>query len=332
MKFSTTLLPNCLGVLLWLLTLAVYAEDYDRRADVMTYMDELVAQHSFDRTALESMFRRAVKQSKAIEAMDKPAEAKPWTQYKKIFITPARINDGIRFWNEHAQLLARVEKTFDVPAALLVAIMGVETFYGKITGDFPVFSTLVTLGFDYPRRAKFFKKELTEFLLLCRQEKALECGNLKGSYAGAMGIGQFIASSYRHYAVDFNKDGVRDLWDSRADAIGSIANFLKRHGWTLQAPIGEFVMLKGNNYQPLLGRQFKPWLTVPDLTARGIAAEGLTSQEPFALFKLATPSGTPKIWAGYNNFFVITRYNHSHRYAMVIYQLSQLIRQGRATN
>ena len=332
MKFSTTILPSCLGALLWLLTFAVYAESYEQRADVIAYIDELVAQHGFERAALETMFGQAIKQSKAIEAMDRPAEAKPWTQYKKIFITPARINGGIRFWNEHAQLLAQVEKTFDVPAALLVAIIGVETFYGKITGGFPVFSTLVTLGFDYPRRSKFFKKELTEFLLLCRQEKTLACDNLKGSYAGAMGIGQFIASSYRHYAVDFNQDGVRDLWGSRADAIGSIANFLKRHGWTAQAPVGEFLTLEGSDYSSLLGKQFKPWLTAPDLTARGIVAEGLTSTEPFALFKLATPSGASEIWAGYNNFFVITRYNHSHRYAMVIYQLSQLIDQGRSTN
>lgn len=332
MKSLTAILPASTGVLLMLSALIASAENYYQRPDVVAYIDQLVTEHSFDRADLEQKFKKTVKQKQAIQAMDKPAEAKPWPEYKKIFITEARINEGIDFWSNHADLLARVEQTFGVPAALIVAIAGVETFYGRITGDFPVFSTLVTLGFDYPRRANFFRKELTEFLLLCRQEKMLECDNLKGSYAGAMGVGQFISSSYRNYAVDFNKDGVRDLWGSQADAMGSIANFLKRHGWVAQKPVGEFLTLKGGDYQSLLGKQFKPWLTVSDLKARGVGVENLAISAPFSLFKLATESGDPKVWAGYNNFFVITRYNHSHRYAMVIYQLSQLIEQRRSAN
>ena len=312
-----------------LLANSVAAQDYYQRADVKGYISDMVEKHVFDRADLERQFKQAVKQERAIAAMDKPAEAKPWHEYKDIFITSSRINGGISFWAQYDELLRKAEAEFGVPASLIVAIIGVETFYGRNTGSFPVFSTLVTLGFDYPRRADFFKRELTEFLLLCRQESALQCDKLKGSYAGAMGGGQFIASSYRSYAVDFDNDGVRDLWNSQADIIGSVANYIKLHGWMSEKPVGEYVEISGD-YEPLLDKQFKPWLSTVDLSERGITLKNFGAQEPiFSLFKYEKEDVdlAPDIWAGYNNFYVITRYNHSHRYAMVIHQLSQLIRQ-----
>lgn len=308
------------------------AEDYYQRADVAAYIDYMVEKHAFERADLERKFKDAVKQKHAIAAMDKPAEAKPWPDYRDIFITPSRINGGILFGRRYEELLEKAEAEFGVPSTLVIAIIGVETFYGRNTGSFPVFSTLVTLSFDYPRRADFFRRELTEFLLLCRQEITLQCDDLKGSYAGAMGGGQFIASSYRSYAVDFDDDGIRDLWNSPADIIGSVANFIKRHGWMLNKPVGEYVEIDDRTnraaYAALLNKQFKPWLSLADLSERDIMLRTFEPKEPiFSLFSYESevPNRIPKIWAGYNNFYVITRYNHSHRYAMVIYRLSQLI-------
>ncbi len=326
--FYARLLPRIFLILL-LADFAV-AEDYHKREDVKAYIDQMVGTHAFDRSTLEQKFKDVVKQEQAITAMDRPAEAKPWPQYKEIFITPLRISGGVLFWKQYKDVLEKAETEFGVPASLIVAIIGVETFYGRNTGSFPVFSTLVTLGFDYPRRADFFKRELTEFLLLCRQERALQCDKLKGSYAGAMGTGQFISSSYRNYAVDFDNDGVRDLWNSRADAIGSVANFIKRHGWISQKPVGVYVEIEDGDYESLLDKKFKPWLSIADLQERHIRLQNFEPQEPvFSLFKFENENASlaPKVWVGYNNFYVITRYNHSHRYAMAVHQLSGLIKQ-----
>ena len=328
------LLPSVFLILL-LADFAV-AEDYYKRDDVKTYIDQMVETHGFDRIYLEQKFKSVVKQERVIVAMDRPAEAKPWPEYEAIFITPSRINGGVLFWKQYKNVLEKAEVEFGVPASLIVAIIGVETFYGRNTGSFPIFSTLVTLGFDYPRRADFFKRELTEFLLLCRQESTLQCDKLKGSYAGAMGTGQFISSSYRNYAVDFDNDGIRDLWNSRADAIGSVANFIKRHGWVSQKPVGVYVEIDGGNYESLLNKEFKPWLSVADLKENDITLKDFDPQEPvFSLFEFENknPNLAAKVWAGYNNFYVITRYNHSRRYAMAVYQLSRLIEQRyRITN
>ncbi len=326
--FNVRLLLGVFSILL-LVDFAV-AEDYHKRDDVQAYIDQMVETHAFDRSTLEQKFKDVVKQERAIAAMDRPAEAKPWPQYKEIFITPLRISGGVLFWKQYQDFLEKAEAEFGVPASLIVAIIGVETFYGRNTGSFPVFSTLVTLGFDYPRRADFFKQELTEFLLLCRQERALQCDELKGSYAGAMGTGQFISSSYRNYAVDFDNDGVRDLWNSRADAIGSVANFIKRHGWMSQRPVGIYVEIEDGDYESLLDKKFKPWLSVVDLQEHNIRLQNFEPQEPvFSLFKFENENASlaAKVWVGYNNFYVITRYNHSHRYAMAVHQLSELISQ-----
>ncbi len=297
---------------------------YHERADVKAYVDELVSRHSFERAALEDLFRRAVRQESAIAAMDRPAEALPWHEYREIFLTDARVAAGVRYWREHRGLLERAAARFAVPPRIVLAILGVETLYGTRTGGFPVFDTLVTLGFDYPRRAAFFRRELTQFLLLCRGD-GIDCGALTGSYAGAMGFGQFIPSSYRAYAIDFDGDGARDLW-SAADAIGSVANYLARHGWDRHAPLGEYVEIGAGDYEALLNRELKPWLSVADLAGHGVRVNGFTPREPrFALFGFVHENGDRRIWVGYNNFYVITRYNTSRRYAMAVHRLGQLI-------
>ena len=300
------------------------ATSYYERSDVRAYVDELVMRHSFERAPLEDLFRRAEKQERVIGAMDRPAEALPWHRYRGIFLTDARVDAGVRYWREHRELLERASVRFAVPQQIIVAILGVETFYGRRTGGFPVFDTLVTLGFDYPRRAAFFRRELTEFLLLCRSE-GMDCPEVRGSYAGAMGFGQFIPSSYRAYAIDFDDDGMRDLW-SAADAIGSVANYLARHGWDGQAPLGEYVEVGAGDYTSLLNRELKPWLSVSDLAGRGIQVEGFQPRErKFALFDFLHAEGDRRIWVGYHNFFVITRYNTSRRYAMAVHELGQFI-------
>ena len=300
---------------------------YHERADVKAYVDELVSRHSFERAALEDLFRRAARQERVIAAMERPAEALPWHKYREIFLTDARVDAGVRYWREHRGVLERAAARFAVPPRIILAILGVETLYGARTGGFPVFDTLVTLGFDYPRRAEFFRRELTEFLLLCRGDE-IDCAALTGSYAGAMGYGQFIPSSYRAYAIDFDGDGARDLW-SAADAIGSIANYLARHGWDGHAALGEYVAIGAGDYEALLNRELKPWLSVADLAGRGVRVEGFTPREPqFALFDFLHENGDRRIWVGYNNFYVITRYNTSRRYAMAVHRLGQLIRRA----
>lgn len=303
----------------------VSAEPYHERERVQSYIGELVSRYSFERDTLEQLFRAAEKQEDAIEAMDRPAEAKPWHAYRDIFLTRERVRAGASYWREHRETLQRAAKRYGVPAEIILAIIGVETYYGRITGGFPVFDTLVTLGFDYPRRARFFLRELTEFLLLCREEK-MDCAEVRGSYAGAMGLGQFIPSSYRAYAVDFDGDGARDLWDSPADAIGSIANFLVRHGWRGRAPLGEYVAAPEGDYKPLLNRKMQPWLSASDLDGRGIRMGGfMPREEKFSLFDFQHEGGRRKTWVGYQNFFVLTRYNTSRRYALAVHQLAQQI-------
>ncbi|HEX6928415.1 MAG TPA: lytic murein transglycosylase B, partial [Gammaproteobacteria bacterium] len=203
--------------------------DYRSHPDFPAFAEKLETQ-GFTRTELDRMFDGVAKQQKIIDAISRPAESKDWHEYEPIFLTEARIGGGVEFWNAHADLLARAEREYGVDAGVIVAIIGVETFYGRITGSWRVIDALATLGFDYPPRSSFFRSELEHFLLLAREE-AIEPQTVSGSYAGAMGGGQFMPSSYREYAVDFDGDGKRDLWNSWADVIGSVANYLSRHGW-----------------------------------------------------------------------------------------------------
>ena len=302
---------------------------YTSNPDVQVFIDRMVDQHGFSREELISIFSQAQRQDDILELMRKPAEKRlPWYEYRKIFLTKSRIDGGVTFWNRHARLLERVETELGVDAQVIVAIIGVETRYGGNTGSHQVLDALSTLAFDYPPRSKFFSGELEEYLILAREED-IDVLNTKGSYAGAMGYGQFIPSSYRRYAIDFDQDGRRDLWDSPADIVGSVANYMHVHGWTQGTPVAVRAAVSGDKYQALSEQGLKPQLTVQDLRRDGITpATAVPDNARAALIALEDEKG-PEYWLGMNNFYVITRYNHSPLYAMAVYQLSEEIRQAR---
>ena len=316
-----------LAAVLLFVNVSAFAADsgYLQRAEVRAYIDELVTQHQFDKKFLIDIFRSVKTQKYALKAIEQPYEAKPWYLYHRQFLTDERIKAGIQFWHQHKEIIKAVEQRYQVPAEVILAVAGVETYYGKITGKLPVLDTLVTLGFDYPRRAEFFRGELTNLFLLGREENLLY-EDLKGSYAGAMGIGQFIPSSYRAYAVDFDQDKVRNLWGSIPDALASIANYLAQHGWVMDGAIASVIKLRGDIDGLRINEEFKPFLTQSDLAAMKVVNLTDFMEDKFALFSYLTDKDTQEYWAGYQNFYTITRYNRSRRYAMAVYQLSRALK------
>jgi membrane-bound lytic murein transglycosylase B len=303
-----------------------------QQKDIAAFTDRMVSEHQFTQPELEQLFSRVEHKPGIIEAITRPAEAKPWFRYRPIFLTEQRINGGLEFWREHAPLLARAEKEYGVPAQIIVAIIGVETFYGRHKGNYRVIDALSTLGFGYPPRGKFFSGELEHFLLMAREEKR-EPLEFVGSYAGAMGMPQFIPSSFRAYAVDFDGDGKRDLWDNHADIIGSVANYFSRHHWRDSEPVADRLTLKNGAPKALLDKGLQPAITQVELKASGITPPTpLNKDEAAALLALDSEEGKQEYWLTRHNFYVITRYNRSPLYAMAVYQLSEAIRTSRAAN
>ncbi len=295
------------------------------RAEVRAFISEMEQRHAFDGAELVRMFNAVEPRPDIIAAITTPAEGKAWHEYRPIFVNRARIDGGVEFWRANAETLARAQQVYGVPAEIIVAIIGVETRYGGNMGKYRVLDALTTLAFDYPPRAAFFRAELEQYLLLAREER-LDPLAIKGSYAGAMGQAQFISSSYRHFAVDFDHDGQRDLWNSSADAIGSAAHYLSEHGWQKDAPVAVRAEVNGVQYQALLGGGIQLQYSLGDLRRRGVSvAELLFDIEPALLLELAAESGAEH-WVGLQNFYVITRYNRSLLYAMAVYQLSQEIK------
>ncbi|WP_166423327.1 lytic murein transglycosylase B [Paraglaciecola sp. 20A4] len=307
------------------------------------FIKMMVNDHQFDAKKLKQQMISAVKEQNVIDAIKRPWEAKPWHQYYPIFLTDKRLEKGLKFYQAHRDTLARAEKKYGVPAEMIVAILGIESFYGTYTGNYSAFNALYTLGFHYPPRKSFFRKEFAQLLLLARDEK-FEPSQLKSSYAGALGWGQFIPSSYRHYAVDFDDDGVRDLLNNPVDAIGSIANYFKRNGWKAGEPVAFPVDATREQAKPWLKNSLKYRDTFQQLTDAGIqlnvqtaqtyAIENAQSQwikipgvSESKLFDFAQPKGVD-YWLGLKNFYVITRYNHSKLYAMVAFQFSRQLAQG----
>ena len=297
---------------------------YLENPDVRAYIDELVTQHQMDRSQLQDWFSAIDKQDSVIEKISRPAEKRlEWKGYRPIFLKEDRIEQGVDFMREHATLLQEAESRWGVPPEIITAIIGVETKYGRITGNHPVFSSVATLAFDYPPRSKFFRSELTEFLRFA-EEEGLDPLALKGSYAGAMGMSQFISSSYRRYAVDFDGDGKRDLFGSVADAIGSVANYFAEHGWRSGEEVTERISVPSALYEPLLRDGLKPTISRAQLGEAGIPIEGESTGE-LLVYTLQGAEGE-EAWVGHKNFYVITRYNHSSLYAMAVFELSQKIR------
>lgn len=333
---DSALLSAVPWVLLLLLALFVFDAEADTRAggpflqrgEVREYIAELSESRDLDKTRLNALFASVESQQSILDAIATPAERRlNWGQYRPIFLNEKRIVQGRAYLNEHAELFARAEEESGVPASVIAAIIGVETFYGRITGKHKVLESLATLAFDYPPRATFFRSELTEFIALSDAE-GWDTLNVKGSYAGAMGLPQFISSSYREYSVDFDGDGQRDLFGSVPDVIGSVANYLKRHGWQRGRPIGErwpAITARIDDVQPLLRPGLKPEISADRLRKVGFDTGALAAAtddgSPASVMVLEGAIG-PEVWVGYDNFYSITRYNHSALYALAVMQLA----------
>jgi len=315
------------GLLMALVSLTAAAQEpASYRAGAERFVLQMVRDRGFDRRELTALMEQATYSREIVAAMRRPYEARPWYKYRPIFLTDERIRKGVAFWHRNRALLKRARTAYGVPPWIIAAIIGVETDYGGNLGRHRVIDALSTLGFSYPKRADFFLEELTEFLLLVREE-ALDALAVKGSYAGAMGLPQFIPSSYRAYAVDFDGDGQRDLQGSTADAIGSVGNYLARHGWRTGEPVA-FAAKAGRKAPTGLtpaGKQpVRPTIHRDRLATAGILVDGsLPESARVTLIRLMAPK--PEYWLGLENFYVITRYNHSNLYAMAVYQLGREI-------
>jgi len=290
------------------------------------------SEYDLDQEQVTLLLQNARFKQSIVDAISRPAESKPWYDYRPIFITEKRIKGGVKFWHENEALIAQASEKFGVDPQIIVAIIGVETNYGGNTGGYRVLDALTTLSFYYPDtgndRSDFFSRELMNFLVLGGEE-SLPMEDVTGSYAGAMGLGQFMPSSYREYAVDMDGDGRRDLWSSLPDVIGSVANYLHRHGWELDQPVTyPAVVAEGADMDLVTRRDFKPKKSIVE-----IEQGGFTSSEPVsgdmlaAVTRLEEKDGN-HYFITFKNFYVITRYNRSPLYAMAVYELSEAIRNG----
>lgn len=305
------------------------AGDYDGSPQVAEFVGEMTRDYGFAGEQLMGVFREAQRKQSILDAISRPAErVKQWKDYRPMFLTDARVARGVDFWRQHEAVLARAEQEYGVPAQVIVSIIGVETFYGRNTGSYRVIDALSTLGFDYPPRAEFFRKELREFLLLAREEQ-VDPLTLKGSYAGAMGLPQFMPSSFRAYAVDFDGDGHINIWSNPDDAIGSVASYFKRHGWVAGEPVVIRADVTGERADEGLTQGIEPVKTVGELRALGWSShDALRDDMPVTAFRLEGADG-PEYWMGLKNFYAITRYNRSVMYAMAVHQLSDMLVQAR---
>lgn len=303
--------------------------DFANNPNAQQFIDKMVNKHGFDRQQLQEILSQAKRLDSVLRLMDNQApttSVKPpsgpngaWLRYRKKFITPDNVQNGVVFWNQYEDTLNRAWQVYGVPPEIIVGIIGVETRWGRVMGKTRILDALATLSFNYPRRAEYFSGELETFLLMARDEQD-DPLNLKGSFAGAMGYGQFMPSSYKQYAVDFSGDGHINLWDP-VDAIGSVANYFKAHGWVK----GDQVAVMANGQAPGLPNGFKTKYSISQL-----AAAGLTPQQPLgnhqqaSLLRLDVGTGY-QYWYGLPNFYTITRYNHSTHYAMAVWQLGQAV-------
>lgn len=303
--------------------------DFANNPNAQQFIDKMVNKHGFDRQQLQEILSQAKRLDSVLRLMENQApttSVKPpsgpngaWLRYRKKFITPDNVQNGVVFWNQYEDALNRAWQVYGVPPEIIVGIIGVETRWGRVMGKTRILDALATLSFNYPRRAEYFSGELETFLLMARDEQD-DPLNLKGSFAGAMGYGQFMPSSYKQYAVDFSGDGHINLWDP-VDAIGSVANYFKAHGWVK----GDQVAVMANGQAPGLPNGFKTKYSISQL-----AAAGLTPQQPLgnhqqaSLLRLDVGTGY-QYWYGLPNFYTITRYNHSTHYAMAVWQLGQAV-------
>ncbi|HJV07489.1 MAG TPA: lytic murein transglycosylase B [Chromobacteriaceae bacterium] len=297
------------------------------RPDVQRYIDEQVASGQFNRAELEVVFANVTPKPSILNVLDRPSTSRPWYQFRGNFYNERLIRNGVAFWQAHHETLQRAEATYGVAPEMVVAILGIETNYGRNTGSFRLADALTTIAFDYPRRAEYFRGELTEFLKLAKEE-GINPLQLKGSYAGAMGWPQFMPSSYRKWAVDFDGDGHRDIWNNPADAIGSVAHYFQLHGWRHGDDVlVPAAVMPGPQIDQLVSDKFNLHYTVGELRQRGVMPQSpLADDVQAVLVPLETQPGVTEYWLGLNNFYVITRYNKSTLYAKVADELAREIR------
>jgi membrane-bound lytic murein transglycosylase B len=310
---------------LWLASSSTAFAIDTTQPNVQAFIDRMVNTYGFDRQELSATLKTAERKENILEAIARPAERTlNWGEYRDIFITSERIDAGAKFWQENEATLARIAESSGVPEEILVGIIGVETYYGRITGGYRVLDALSTLAFHYPPRSKFFTKELEQYLLLVREE-GIDANDPTGSYAGAMGRPQFMPSSFRAYAIDSTGDGKRDIWTNWADVAGSVANYFNAHGWRSGQPVVEQATL-GSLWKasvPEPANTLKPRETVASLSGKGVMfATDMQAEDKAALLTYEGHEGIEH-WVGYHNFFVITRYNHSSMYALAVYQLGE---------
>ncbi len=297
-----------------------------KRKEVQHFINEMVKTHGFKRAELQSVLEQVQIQPQIIESMNKPYEKKTWDVYKQIFLTSERLQAGLDFWRANASTLEKAEKKYGVPAHIIVAIIGVETLYGKHQGNYRVIDALSTLAFNYPKRSPFFTKELSEFLLLCREHKVSPTKYF-GSYAGAMGKPQFMPSSYRYYAANFNENSKIDLMNDNNAVIASVANYFHKHGWKMNQGIAQPAKVVGSHYHSINTTNRRANYHLQQLEAAGVKpfTAAINTPEKVGLIELTTQSGH-EFWMAYPNFYVITRYNTSPQYAMAVYLLSQQLK------
>ena len=311
------------GIVAAFLPVAVAAENYSDHPKASAFIDRMVTAHGFERAEVESILNNAQRKQSIIDAISRPAEkTKTWAQYRKIFLGTSRTEQGRIFLKDYAEPLAKAEQEFGVPKEIITAIIGVETRYGRHKGSYRVIDALTTLGFDYPPRSKFFSKELENYLLLVKEQQ-FDALQVKGSYAGAMGYGQFISSSYRHYAIDYDGDNIVDIVNNPVDAIGSVANYFKMHGWKPGQPVTVSAIIADDVERSVANKKLKPRLTVAELKNKGYLPSSPIEVDQVATAMLLQGDGGEEAWLGLHNFYVISRYNHSKLYAMAVYQLSE---------
>ena len=309
-------------------TLAQAPAKVKLKPDVEKFITQMVQQHRFDENFLRKLFSQMKGNDGVVKAINAPATSKPWYEFRNIFVTPTRTAGGVAFWNDNAEQLKRARDIYGVPEEIIVAIIGVESIYGKRTGSFKVIESLYTLAFEMPERATYFRSEMEQFLLLTR-ENSLDPLSVKGSFAGAIGMPQFMPTSYRRFAVDFDSDGKVDLWDSVPDIIGSVANYLHTFGWIGGQAVVVPARLSGTEFQDIVEKGYKPHLTLAQMLPKGVEpTETLSADLVAGLFSLEAEQG-PEYWLALNNFYVITRYNRSKNYAMAVQQLAQAIARER---
>ncbi|OGV45009.1 MAG: lytic murein transglycosylase B [Legionellales bacterium RIFCSPHIGHO2_12_FULL_42_9] len=309
--------------MLFLSSISYADQALTQRKEVQRFINNMVTQHGFKKQTLVAVFNDATLQPQIIESMNMPFEKKDWDTYRELFLTPQRLQEGLAFWQANQKALKEAEKRYQVPANIIVSILGVETLYGKHQGNYRVIDALSTLAFNYPKRSNFFSKELSEYLLLCR-EHHINPNQYLGSYAGAIGKPQFMPSSYRYYAADFKNNSKIDLINDDEAVIASVANYFHKHGWAMNQGVAQPAKISGLGIKHI-NTQYKKAVYDPSLLARsGVHPLTAAMNQPkkAGVIELTTPKGT-EYWLAYPNFYVITRYNSNPQYALVVYLFAQ---------